>query len=1412
MASLSTMLNDQANGARLSRLLVDKGTQVLRKTFDSIHPPSNLAAVLKTNKRKLQPLRKCKVINVSQWDLLYPTSGLPNSQNFDVTLLTILLRNICGLSSPASGWDALPPTSDTSDSANIARIKYHRNKAHAHITKTELSDSKFENLWQKISKALIGLGIPSSELEELKESPLSPEEAVYIQYLEDWVQRDAELIKISLETNVAVKQIQQTLEQQSRASESVSEVNKLCKCDFSGTIKSLSKKFFPGTRQWLFDELSTWFDDENSDSTVMILTAGPGVGKSVFAAEVCRKYSELGKLAAAHFCKYNKSDYRNPRKIIESMASIMCDNLTGFKAKLDDQLQRNHSRETVSDAFRVLLNDPLHALEEREPMLLVIDALDESEIGGKSEFLELISEEFTNLPHWMKILITSRPELRVQEELHHLNTVHITPFGVNNEEDLLRYLKHSLSSICGKVTVLKSLACKCEGSFLYAYHAQNELEKHAKQLTTENISEVVPKGISGFYKKQFDHLQKQLNDNCSSDVNIKRFLEVLVAAKGPLPLSLLPECLGLPKDCVYKVREAINEVMSLILPVYDDCLTVYHKSLIDWLTSVGYKEHAFTVDPQSGHKSLWKACEKVFDQIVLLNELSGVETNPLMRYALAHGISHMIQSGSEESYHWSVDVKIVHARTMIHPYIRHQMQEEWLEIVKKSRSSLNSDFLSELNRHIRLFQRAFRPYEDSAFYLQYIANNINFSKEKRSAAKTFLKQGKKFWFEDLDAKELTNRFDRSVPLRTDVTCLGVSHDEQLVAVGYKDGWISIFRLPEFEEEHVFNTMPESKVDRCKIFSPDKFMLLYDEYGRIVTPAEGKNLPLFGGDYGALWSCSFSPSRNCNRLVTCDGSNEVKLWDVNSENLLARLQAGGPVDCCSFSECGLFIVANRERERNLCVNESDAFTLWSTLTLQRIDRRNIHSNFKFLADRNKTQLLLSCNGDYHDVFQLPEALLVGHLWSGFFPNLLPLTRHHWRDCVFHHTNESIKLTEVNQLMNMIDQKRCCLKLPGAAMFFIGCPCSYLKRTRVVPIQVHELYIVPYFAHLNVFRLDENPLAASFVSEPYVIKCCCFSSDGSFLATCANGDPLFILIWDTKLCTIVQKLSFSRVYAYGCWWSGNLFWIYDGGLVKIPTCNKKQPLELCAQRVQINWNPAEVLIFSDVLIFVDQENSASVARIVGGELQYVEKLPVNESCVSAAISLCNKVIFMASLTTFYVLKEDQTTSPLHWLVSNPGELSDFSFMKDSEGQPLVIKDLVCKCGITANGNTGVLACRFCEMQNQYGGASRSYIILVDFNTKVTKVIRSFIEIGKTGMLYAANTYCINIDTLGGNVVVENLANGKVVAEWRAHDQFDFLPLLVAHRENGLVVIVSSFRSRVEFFKIVVPETEMIARLLH
>ncbi|CAB3985849.1 Hypothetical predicted protein [Paramuricea clavata] len=206
MASSSQTLNDQANGGRLSRLLVNKGTQALRAVFDFTYRSSTLTAVLNTNKAILQKLRY-KVINPSQWKLLYPSSGPPDSQNFDVTLLTVLLRNICGLTRPASGWDALPPDSDTSVAANIARIKFYRNQVHAHITTTEIAGNEFENLWLKISKALIGLGIPKSELDESKEAPLSLEEAGCIQLLEDWCKSEAEI-------NVDVKEILAIIKEQ----------------------------------------------------------------------------------------------------------------------------------------------------------------------------------------------------------------------------------------------------------------------------------------------------------------------------------------------------------------------------------------------------------------------------------------------------------------------------------------------------------------------------------------------------------------------------------------------------------------------------------------------------------------------------------------------------------------------------------------------------------------------------------------------------------------------------------------------------------------------------------------------------------------------------------------------------------------------------------------------------------------------------------------------------------------------------------------------------------------------------------------------------------------------------------------------------------------------------------------------
>ena len=141
-------LQAKVNFTRICQLLLDKGGEALRGVLHAKHPPATLATALNFHKRTLLRIRY-NVIKGPQWDLLYPTTGPPDSRKFDITLLTILLRNICGLSPPATGWNVIPAASDTSTSADIVRIKMYRNEVYGHIASAEYDDATFKKSGRK---------------------------------------------------------------------------------------------------------------------------------------------------------------------------------------------------------------------------------------------------------------------------------------------------------------------------------------------------------------------------------------------------------------------------------------------------------------------------------------------------------------------------------------------------------------------------------------------------------------------------------------------------------------------------------------------------------------------------------------------------------------------------------------------------------------------------------------------------------------------------------------------------------------------------------------------------------------------------------------------------------------------------------------------------------------------------------------------------------------------------------------------------------------------------------------------------------------------------------------------------------------------------------------------------------------
>ena len=211
---------ERANYARLCRLLVDIGSQALRDTFDGIHEPANLHTVLASSPADSTLLElfkgKKKILNATQWEKLYPviTSSL-SSANFDVTLLMVLLRNICNLKPPITGWDEEPPEADKSREADIVRIKCFRNTVYAHAEKASVDNGTFFTYWENIREVLVRLGGAkySDAIDKLKTECMDPDiESQYKERMEQWI-KDGCIIKDQLHELVTdIKDIKEALQ------------------------------------------------------------------------------------------------------------------------------------------------------------------------------------------------------------------------------------------------------------------------------------------------------------------------------------------------------------------------------------------------------------------------------------------------------------------------------------------------------------------------------------------------------------------------------------------------------------------------------------------------------------------------------------------------------------------------------------------------------------------------------------------------------------------------------------------------------------------------------------------------------------------------------------------------------------------------------------------------------------------------------------------------------------------------------------------------------------------------------------------------------------------------------------------------------------------------------------------------
>ena len=994
---------EKANGNKLSRLLIDGGTTVLRNIFDSHHPPANLAANLSSKRIHsiLTKLRHRNILNASQWDKLFPPpgGGTPNSINFDITLLFLLLTNICGLSPPPSGsWHKMPPASDTSREANLARMKYYRNVLYGHVTTTGIPKLVFDVKWQEVSSVLVLLGLNQSEVDRLKREPCGED---YVSAVTEWMKNDEEIqfqLKDLLtkqqqvlqtqqedhrtlqeghrtlqDTQQTVGRVEQTLQdthqavgnlqqmlQEVRTTQQESQqqikreatnaekrgdkaeedeaLRKLAKVNTERVIQYHSGKYLEETRLHVFDKIKLWLDDLTSENRVMVISGDAGMGKSVIAAVVCQRMQHAGRLSGSHFCQHNKERYRNPKVMLQSLACQLCDVLPEYKSELVKKLSRNLGVDMnnleVQELFEFLFEEPLCSVGDRgRNLLLVIDGLDESEYKGRNNLLDVVANHFCKLPLWFRFLVTTRPEVNIADRLKKFNPIQLEQDNEENVKDIRFFLKKQLSRVIhagSKEVVIDALVRKAAGHFLYAYLMVDFIMENVSLLTPEEIGRILPSGVSSVYQSYFERLEKELK---IGEDQFLTFLSALAVAREPLPRNFVSKMLlsdSKSPSAPRNVTKAINSI-STLLPVHDDCIAFFHKSVKDWLTErTTYGQHTFSVDEKQGHVMLCRLCTNELNN-VKRKGVYGTEFSNTARYALQHGVYHMLESEEvtectrsfeEIVNNYVTDLDIVYAKLCVNStassedIVLTQKQEAFQSLSSERRKALGT-----LLSLLRKYRTRLSTHPSIIFQVM-----VNEGGDVFAGEATKVLQSRKIpYMEYLHKKAVkeSNTTQAEFPCNSTVTCFDVSPTQEFMVCECTDGMIYLWSLKTGEQRWVrpvkvkkcysepfrrLRLVPNSNAFSCYrsvVFHPIEPVILPGILSHAYS-FEGNVQPLFPKSNCRFSVCSVHGDES--KIITdCPGDAKcLVMWNLKNGEEITRTIRNEDVLSFAWSPDGMLL--------------------------------------------------------------------------------------------------------------------------------------------------------------------------------------------------------------------------------------------------------------------------------------------------------------------------------------------------------------------------------------------------------------------------------------------------------------------------------------------------------------------------
>jgi NACHT domain len=391
-----------------------------------------------------------------------------------------------------------------------------------------------------------------------------------------------------------------------------------------------------GTRQSILDQVMAWVttSQEGNDASrrnTYWLYGPPGIGKTSLAHSICTKLHNREQLAGMFFCRRDDPNLSEPRNILPTLINKLAGTLPPFRTIVAKRL-RNNPNLTPGSMKGTLLLDFICSLPRylKRTLVFVIDALDEcGDIQERLDILRALNDVAAHA-RWLKIIITSRPEVDIQRFLDTptLSSSHLRYDLATDQEagaDLRTFAQSQFNLVASRwhlstpwpeESLFERSIARADGLFIFIKTIVLALE-HCKDDPTEflkaTLQDSAGTGLTSLNGLYSSILKAQIRHNKDKFQQVIGVL-LTTAPHRPLCKETIAELAGVRPNLV---KKWVNDLSPLL---YKDKganqeIRVRHVSIYDFFLSTTC-HHNYRVNLHDVNTQLGIAClETLVEQL-----------------------------------------------------------------------------------------------------------------------------------------------------------------------------------------------------------------------------------------------------------------------------------------------------------------------------------------------------------------------------------------------------------------------------------------------------------------------------------------------------------------------------------------------------------------------------------------------------------------------------------------------------------------------------------------------------------------------------------------------------------------------------------------------------------------------------